>query len=67
MSKIVVHDGNENKHVESLPVKYDAPHDVIVDNATNGLVLRDADGHYWRVSVSLLGVLISTDLGTTKP
>lgn len=43
--------------------------DVIVDLATKGLVLKDtqATPHYWRVTVSVLGVLTTTDLGTVKP
>ena len=47
----------------------DTTDDVIVDDATNGLVLKDTRGtpHYWRVTVSTLGILTVTDLGTTKP
>ena len=47
----------------------DTTDDVIIDLATKGLVLKDtqATPHYWRLSVSVLGVLISTDIGTTKP
>jgi hypothetical protein len=47
----------------------DTTDDLIVDLATKGLVLKDAAGtpHYWRVTVSTLGVLVITDLGTTKP
>ena len=47
----------------------DTTDDVIIDLATKGLVLKDTAGtpHYWRVSVSTLGVLTATDLGTTKP
>jgi len=43
--------------------------DLIVDLATKGLVLKDTQGtpHYWRVTISTLGVLTTTDLGTTKP
>ena len=43
--------------------------DVIVDLATKGLVLKDAAGtpHYWRVTISTLGVLTTTDLGTSPP
>lgn len=47
----------------------DTTDDVIVDTATKGLVLKDTAGtpHYWRLSVSTLGVITAADLGTTKP
>ena len=47
----------------------DTTDDLIVDLATKGLVLKDTAGtpHYWRVTVSTLGALVTTDLGTTKP
>lgn len=47
----------------------DTTDDVIIDLATKGLVLKDtqATPHYWRVTVSILGVLTTTDLGTVKP
>jgi hypothetical protein len=47
----------------------DTTDDVIIDLATKGLVLKDTQGtpHYWRVTISTLGVLTTTDLGTTKP
>lgn len=47
----------------------DTADDLIVDLATKGLVLKDTQGtpHYWRVTVSTLGLLVVTDLGTTKP
>lgn len=47
----------------------DTTDDVIVDDATNGLVLKDTQGtpHYWRVTVDNTGTLVITDLGTTKP
>lgn len=41
--------------------------DLIVDNTAKGLVLKSANGHYWRVSVSNIGVLSATDLGTSAP
>ena len=43
--------------------------DVIVDLATRGLVLKDTQGspHYWRVTVSNVGALVVSDLGTGKP
>lgn len=47
----------------------DTTDDIIVDLATKGLVLKDtqATPHYWRITISTLGVLTTTDLGTTKP
>lgn len=47
----------------------DTTDDLIVDLATKGLVLKDAQGtpHYWRGTISTLGVLTFADLGTTKP
>jgi len=47
----------------------DTTDDVIVDLATKGLVLKDTQGtpHYWRVTVSTLGSLTTTDIGTSKP
>lgn len=47
----------------------DTTDDVIVDDASNGLVLKDTQGtpHYWRLTVDNTGTLVTTDLGTTKP
>ena len=46
-----------------------ATDDLIVDDSAKGLVLKDTAGtpHYWRVSVSVLGILTATDLGTSAP
>lgn len=43
--------------------------DVRVNNADGGLILKDHQGtpHYWRVTVSNVGVLIVTDIGTSLP
>jgi hypothetical protein len=43
--------------------------DLIVNLATKGLVLKDtqATPHYWRLTVTTLGVLVTTDLGTAVP
>lgn len=41
--------------------------DVTVNASSKGLVLKDTDGHFWRLSVSTLGVLTATDLGTSAP
>jgi hypothetical protein len=47
----------------------DSGDDLIIDSATDGLVLKDtqATPHYWRVRVNNTGTLVITDLGTTKP
>lgn len=47
----------------------DATDDLIVDSATKGLVLKDTQGtpHYWRITISNVGAIVITDLGTTKP
>lgn len=47
----------------------DTSDDLVIDLATKGLVLKDtqATPHYWRVTINTLGVLITSDLGTTKP
>lgn len=43
--------------------------DLIVNLSTKGLILKDSAGtpHFWRISVSTLGVLTTTDLGTSPP
>lgn len=43
--------------------------DVVIDTATKGLVLKDTQGtpHYWRVTVSNVGALVITDIGTAIP
>lgn len=47
----------------------DTQEDVIIDLASKGLVLKDTQSpaHYWRVTISTLGALVTTDLGTDKP
>ncbi len=47
----------------------DTTDDLIIDSTTTGIVLKDTQGtpHYWRLSVTTLGVLVTTDIGTTKP
>lgn len=47
----------------------DAQDDVVIDLATKGLVMKDtqATPHYWRLSVTTAGILVTTDLGTVKP
>jgi hypothetical protein len=47
----------------------DTTDDLVLDLATKGLVLKDTQGtpHYWRVTISNVGAIVTTDLGTTKP
>jgi len=44
-------------------------YDIIVDDSAKGLILKDmqATPHYWRFSLNNSGVLVTTDIGTTKP
>ena len=43
--------------------------DIRVDDTTRGLILKDSQAtpHYWRVTVSTVGVLVVTDIGTSLP
>jgi hypothetical protein len=47
----------------------DQPKDIIIDDEGCGLILKDnaSPAHYWRVTVSSLGILTTTDIGTTPP
>lgn len=45
----------------------DTTDDIITDSTTKGPVLKSPNGHYWRGTISNLGVVTWTDLGTTKP
>jgi len=40
---------------------------LVIDNSSVGLVLKDTTGTYWRITVSTAGVVTTTNLGTTKP
>lgn len=43
--------------------------EYVSNDATIGIVLKDTQGspHYWRVTVSNVGALVVTDVGTTRP
>lgn len=43
--------------------------DLVIDDASLGLVMKDTQdpAHYWRLTVNTSGVLVTTDLGTTRP
>ena len=45
----------------------DTADDIITDSTAKGPVMKSPDGHYWRATISNLGVVTWTDLGTTKP
>ena len=45
----------------------DTTDDIITDSTTKGTVMKSPNGHYWRATISDLGVITWTDLGTTKP
>jgi hypothetical protein len=45
----------------------DTTDDIISDSIAKGIVMKSPNGHYWRSSISNLGVVMWTDLGTTKP
>lgn len=50
-------------------VKHETSGDITITNSAKGLVLKDTAGtpHYWRLSVSTLGVITATDIGTSPP
>jgi len=50
-------------------VKHETSGDITITDSAKGLVLKDTAGtpHYWRISVSTLGVLTATDIGTSPP
>lgn len=37
------------------------------DDAAQGVILKDTNAHYWRVTVSTGGVVTTADLGTSRP
>lgn len=45
----------------------DTTDDIITDSTAKGPVMKSPNGHYWRATISNLGVVTWTDLGTTKP
>lgn len=45
----------------------DTSDDIITDSTAKGPVMKSPNGHYWRATISNLGVVTWTDLGTTKP
>lgn len=38
--------------------------DFVHDDSSKGVVLKDSNGHYWRITISTGGTLSTTDLGT---
>lgn len=59
--------GKQTFSARPVTVGVDSSSDVIVDLATKGLVLKDSAGVYWRVTVTTLGALTITNIGSTKP
>ncbi len=41
--------------------------DLVSDSATKGIILKDGNGHYWRLTITTLGAVTTTDLGTSLP
>lgn len=41
--------------------------DIVVNDDTQGLILKSPDGTYFRIQVSNIGVLSTTNLGSTLP
>ncbi len=50
-----------------IPVGVDSPTDLIVNDEFHGLVLKDTNLHYWRITMNTDGTLAIVDLGVTKP
>jgi hypothetical protein len=40
---------------------------VVIDSTTAGLTLKSPNGHYWVSSISNVGAITWTDVGTTSP
>jgi len=43
--------------------------DIVFTDTTKGIILKDSQAtpHYWRVTISNVGAIVTTDLGTTYP
>lgn len=41
--------------------------DIVVEDASRGIIQKSPNGHYWRETISNLGLIIWTDLGTSLP
>lgn len=44
----------------------DGQNDAVFEDDV-GPILKDAAGHYWRLSITTAGALTTTDLGTERP
>ena len=53
--------------IYSALTNIETENNLVIDNSSVGLVLKDTSGHYWKVIVSTSGVLSTVDLGTSKP
>jgi len=45
----------------------DLSSDVVVDDASKGIVLKSSNGHYWRLTIDDGGNLVAEDVGIEKP
>jgi hypothetical protein len=51
----------------SAKAAFNAGGSFLVDDNTKGIILKDANAHYWRGTLNTSGVLSFADLGTTRP
>lgn len=51
---------------QAVNVILDGKHDQVFEDNV-GPVLKDANGHYWRLSVGTAGTLTTADLGVDRP
>lgn len=56
-------------HTHGSPTEGFTTEDIIIDNSSKGVILKDnqSPSHYWRITVSILGALVTSDLGTSLP
>ncbi len=48
-------------------VKHEASGDITITDTAKGLVLKSPNGHYWRGTISNIGVVTWADIGTSPP
>ena len=53
--------------MEGITGRFRMEKDLVINNSGTGIVLKDtqATPHYWRITVSTIGTLTTTDLGTS--
>lgn len=57
--------GNNIRLQFTSNANWQTAYDFAVTDNTKGLIIKDSANHYWRITVSNLGVLNTTDLGTS--